>query len=162
GRLSAGTADPGRSPPTAIPVRVGDYIVAVAQGGDPVVAHPITRATADKAIGFGDGAADPRRAAAPRHRPPVAAPRRAPDRVAADAQRDGRIVADLITGATADEAIGSGDGPIDPRAAAAPRHRAAIAAPRRAPDQVVAVGQGSDEPGAHKTILRGPHQAVGV
>jgi hypothetical protein len=50
---------PGDGSAIAVPLRTGDYVVAVAQDRSAAIAHRIARNTTDKAIGGGDRTAHP-------------------------------------------------------------------------------------------------------
>src|SRR5205823_6063238 len=133
--LARGTADPRHRSASvgvaATPVRIGNYIIAVAQRRDNPVA-------ADQAIVLGDDATDPHAAVAPGHCPAVAVPARTLDHVIAIVQDDDEArVAHIIpqvaagdvaiSGVAADETIGLGDDAADSRCAAAPRDGSAVA-----------------------------------
>src|SRR5260370_3891089 len=66
-----------------------------------------------------------------------------------------------IAWVAADEAIGIGDGPADPRAAVSPGGRPTLVVPIRASDQVIAVAQGS-KAFSHIIIGPGADEAIGV
>src|SRR5712692_6392533 len=121
-----------------------------------MLSHAIPGVTADEAVAGIDGAADPGRAAPPRHRPATAVPISAGDHVVAVAQggdAGAQVIirgdgAHVIIRVAADEAIAGIDGAADARAAIPPSHRPATirksAVPARAYDHVVAVAQGGD------------------
>src|SRR5262249_34187031 len=144
-----------------------DHVAAVTQGEDAAghtATHQVAGVGADEAVGGGDRAADPLRAAAPRHRPALAVPQRAADQVVAGAQ-GGDVAggaAHALVGVGADEAVGGGDGAAGPGRAAAPGHRPAVAVPQRAADHVVAVAQGENAVVAHAVRVGRADQAVGV
>src|SRR5262249_35082249 len=139
-------AGPCHRPAPVVPVRAGDHVVAVAQGSD-AGAHAIAGEAAggaDEAVGFGDKAADPFRAAAPRRRPVETVPVRAGDPIVAVGQARDAAGAHVIVGVAADQAVGGGDRAGDPGRAAAPGRGPAAAVPIPAADHVVAVGQRRD------------------
>src|SRR5439155_1574197 len=130
-----GAADPGRATPPRgrpapeVPLRAADHVIAIAQGGDTIVAHQIPEASADEAVSGIDGAADPGRAAPPRHCPARAVPARAPDHALSLAHANVAFGAYPITGVSADEAVAGIDGAADPGRAAPPRRCSARAVP---------------------------------
>src|SRR5262249_55477962 len=112
---------PRHRPAPSVPEGTGDHVAAVAQGGDGVVvvgeahiipgrtAGEIPGSTADQAVGVGNDAADPGRAAAPGHRPATSVPETAIDHVVAVAQDGDALVAHEITRVAAHEAVRCGD-----------------------------------------------------
>src|SRR5262249_55472791 len=130
-------------------------------------AHVVVGAGADEAVGLGDDARDPGRATAPGYRPAVTVPTRDADQVVAVAQESDKS-ARQIPGVGADEAVGGGDDTANPRRAAAPGYRPAVAVPKQAADYVVAVAQDGDYGGsstggiaAHVVVGAGADEAVG-
>src|SRR5262249_49199607 len=132
-----------------VPVRTCDHVVAVAQGSDARAAHLIATIATHKAIGVGDGAADPRASVAPGHCSTTigyaTVPSRTCDHIIAVAQGSATAAAHRIPEVAADETIGVRDGATDPRAATTPRRRPARAVPVLTYDHVVAIAQDLDQ-----------------
>src|SRR5207302_2602609 len=107
-----------------------------------------------------DGAAGP---VAPGHRAAAAVPDVAGHDVVAVGQDDHPIpiIADLVGGVGADEAVGGGDDARDAARPVAPGHRAAVAVPDVAVHDVVAVGQGGHTEDADHLPARGADDAGG-
>src|SRR5262249_22563193 len=137
-----------------VPEWAGDHVVAVAQGGDKAVvvavAHSISGVVADEAIGIGNDAADPSRAAAPRHRSATAIPQTAINHVVVIAQDGDAFGAHPAMRVIAHQTIRLGARTTDRRAGVLPGRRPALAVPIRTQDDVVAVIQGDQ---AGKSIV---------
>ncbi len=161
GRRNGGVRDRGRSalprrgPPVAVPLgAVHDVIAGGArrQGGHAEPADLIA-GVADEAVTGADGPGSPAAPIAPRHGAGVVLPCGAghdivavgeSDHAGGSRSRDPEDRAHLIAGDAADEAVGGGNRARDAGRPAAPRHGADLAAPGRAADDVVAVGQDGD------------------
>ncbi len=127
----------------AVPIRAGDHVVAVGQGGDGI-ADEVPGVGADEAVAGIDRAREAGRPVGSRHRPALTVPWAADDVVAVgqggDAVKETHHVARVV----ADEAVGGIDGTADAGGAVPPCRRPTALVPVRTEHDVVAVGQRHD------------------
>src|SRR5579883_2381529 len=84
--FSVCTIYPGHGSALAVPVRALDEVVAVVQEDDAIYIQLFIRCGPDKAIGYGNGATDPRAAITPGHRTALVVPIRIFDHIITVAQ----------------------------------------------------------------------------
>ena len=170
-RDAAGAAAPGHRPGrgggAVFPVSAAHHVVAIAQRGDPAVAHQVVGAAADQAVGRAHHARDAAGAVAPGYRPGIedaaVVPVDAVHHVVAIAQR-GDPAANLVAEFAAHQAVGRAHHPRDAAGAAAPGRRPglddAAVGPHLAAHHVVAIAQRGD-PAANPVVGAAADQAVG-